>query len=155
MRYVAHAMRVRLNGTRSAALVAAAFGLRHWEFEREGARALIPTGSLEMKESLSRGVSSRWRECLVSNGVWHSPVGTWTRELIARRALLECEFDLPEDQLAMAVAGLEAVALEFDGNWDELCLVLPGALDWYELDIAALRALASDLELRLAGRPCA
>jgi len=139
-------MKLRLDGAQSALLMASLFALHLWEFESDAAREMVPRNSNDEIARLYQGVSVRWRSCLVSKGIWQSKTGRWTRELIAKRALITCEFELSRMQAQLAVIALDTVAEEFRNNWGELCAVLPGALDWYQLNIDDVGLLARSIE---------
>jgi hypothetical protein len=136
---------VTLDGRESALLVAALFMARHWPFEKEAARAMLPPDQESLDPAYEQ-VSLRWRQRLAHAGLWHPTGKFWTRELIAQRGQLADGLRLSQDELADAVLALRVSAVEFATSWWEFCTASVGAVEWYGLELADLTTLADRLE---------
>lgn len=132
----------RFNGRDSALLVGAMFALAEWPFERSDARSRLTDRLRERAQFLSESVSLRWRTILQEAGLWESPTGKWTRELIEQRGRLENGLHISDSETELLIIALELTELEFSHHWQDFCTVVPGSIDWYGLtpaDIARLR----------------
>jgi len=136
---------IELNGTESALLVAAVFILGNWPFESPAARAMLTNADRSLAEVVGDRISARWRSALSSAGLWDSPTGQWTPDLIAKRGELEHGLQLERDELPMSVLALRSCAIEFADSWGKFCVAAPGAVDWYGVGSAALEHLAERL----------
>lgn len=136
---------VELNGTESALVVAAMFMLGNWPFESQEARAVLGDGDRSLAVELGDRISSRWRHLLSSVGLWESPTGPWSRDLIAQRGALKHGLRLEADELPSVILALRALVAEFARNWGELCVAAPGAVDWYGVGSSDLQRLAERL----------
>lgn len=133
----------RLNGREAALLVGVLFALADWPFEQPAAKALLTPHLRDRAQLLSEGISERWQTRLQEAGLWDSPTGMWTPELIRERSKLSDGLIVDESEIELALAAVDASELEFAHNWGEFCTVIPGAIDWYGLepeDLARLRA---------------
>ena len=139
---------IELGGSESALVVAALFALAQWPFETARAKDLVSNECRTVGQGLSELVSARWRELLKVAGLWNQG-SRWTPELIARRAALKPALSLSATELPTVIFALDAVAIEFSGNWDEFCTVVPGALQWYPVGLEDVAKLARGLESSL------
>jgi hypothetical protein len=147
--------RIHFDGTSSALLSACGFALKVWEFnDSSAARAMVEEVKREERVSLYEATTKRWREHLIAVDLWHNehhPKGHWDREFIAKRAKTTCEFSLTAAQMRNAALGARAISLEFarDWGWKELGYVLPGSINYYEVDIGSFAVLAASLDQEL------
>ena len=137
---------VTLSGTEAAQLSGAAFALGHWPFEDRHAKQIAATFTREEAQDFEVFVFERWTALLRSHGLWESTPETWTRELIQKRSSVWLELALTAGQVTVAVVALRAAAAEFENNWRDFRIAIPGALDWYDTDAAAFSGLATKLE---------
>lgn len=137
-----------LSGSESALVIAALFALAEWPFETASARKLVSDEHKVAGQRLSEIVSARWQALLEAAGSWN-PGSTWTPELIAERAALKPALSLSAPELPLVILALDAVAMEFSDNWDELCTVVPGAVQWYPVGPEDVASLARRLESML------
>jgi hypothetical protein len=56
---------------------------------------------------------------------------------------------LSATELPTVILALDAVATEFSENWEEFCIVVPGALQWYPVEPEDVAKLARRLESSL------
>lgn len=145
---------ILLSGRETALLVGALFAMAEWPFEQPSARALLTTTLREQAQRLSESLSERWRFRLQQAGLWNLPQGQWTRELIVQRSILSDGLVIRASERELSIAALQLTELEFACTWDEFCIAIPGALDWYGLtatDLAPLRARLEARSGRLSG----
>lgn len=139
---------VELSGSESALVTAALFALAEWPFETASAKDLVSDEHKAAGQRLSELVSARWRALLEAEGLWN-PGSRWTSELIAKRAALKPALSLSAAELPAVILALDAVEKEFSDNWDEFCVVVPGAVEWYPVGPEDVARLARRLESML------
>ena len=139
------AMTAQLNGSESALVVAALFALAEWPFETASARTAVSVEDRAAGQRMSEAVSARWQKLLEAADSW-SPGPSWTPELIAERAALDPALSLGAAELPLVILALDAVAKEFSDDWDEFCIVVPGAIHWYPVGPEDVARLARRLE---------
>ena len=141
---------IELSGSESALVVAALFALSVWSFEVPSAKNMLTAKDRAEGDQVSEAVSARWTERLKAAGLWNMVGSSWTPELIAKRAAVKPGLVMRASELPLTILALDAVAMEFGGDWKELCIVLPGAIDWYPVGPEDLPKLARRLEGFLA-----
>jgi hypothetical protein len=101
-------------------------------------------------DRVSQTVSEQTRNAWSDAGLWDSPTGRWTRDLIQRRSATSTDLRLSGEELEDAILALRAAHAEFSTNWDEFCVATPGNVDWYPAGPGDLLVLADRLESVLA-----